>query len=128
MQKKVFIGIQWSAGLMLVIIGIGKLMGFLYVGAVNPAMAAFLAALSATGYLMELVAVVEILAGVAFLLNRYTALMAVVLMPVLINALLAHLFLNPGSIGSALVLLLTLFTIAVMYHHREQYTRILQPK
>lgn len=127
MQKKIFIGIQWLAGLMLVIIGVGKLMGFLSVGAVTPAMAAFLAALSATGYLMELVAFVEILAGVAFLLNRYTALMAVVLMPVLTNAFLAHLFLSPGSIGSALVLVLTLFTLVVMYNHREQYTTILQP-
>jgi len=127
MQKKIFIGIQRIAGLMLVIIGVGKLMGYLYVGAVNPAMAAFLAALSATGYLMELVAVVEILAGAAFLLNRYTALMAVVLMPVLVNALLAHLLLNPGSLGNALVLVLTLFTLAVMYYHREQYTRILKP-
>jgi len=123
MQEKIFIGIQWFAGLMLVIIGVGKLMGFLSVGAVNPAMADFLAALSATGYLMELVAVVEIVAGVAFLLNRYTALMAVVLMPVLINALLAHLFLNPGSIGSALVLLLTLSSDTVYGSRNVQSSR-----
>jgi len=85
---------------MLFMIGVSKLMGFLSVGAVNPATA-------------------------AFLVNRYTALMAAVLMPVLINALLAHLFLNPGGIGSVLVL--TLLAVAVMYNHREHYSRILQP-
>jgi uncharacterized membrane protein YphA (DoxX/SURF4 family) len=125
MQKKVFIGVQLLTGLLLVIVGVNKLRGVLSVGSVNPAMDAFLTALSATGYLMELVAIVEILAGVAFLLNKYTALMAVVLMPVLLNALLAHLFLNPAGAGGPLVLML--FTVGVMYHHREQYTRILQP-
>ena len=124
MQKKIFIGIQVMAGLMLVVFGSNKFFGFISMAPPAPEMGAYMGALFATGYLIKLVAIVEILAGVAFLVNKYAALMAVVLMPVMLNALLAHLFLDPAGMGGALVL--TLLTVAIMYVHREQYTRILQ--
>ncbi|MDH5464785.1 MAG: hypothetical protein OEW60_04090 [Thiovulaceae bacterium] len=125
MQKKIFIGIQVLAGLMLVVFGSNKFFGFISMAPPAPEMGAFVGALFSTGYMKELVAVIEILAGVAFLANKYAALLAVVLMPVMLNALLAHLFLDPAGMGGALVL--TLLTVGVMYTHREQYTRILQP-
>ena len=124
MQKKIFIGLQVVAGLMLVIFGANKFIGFMSMPPPPAEMGAFMGALFGTGYLMKIVAVVEILAGVAFLVNKYAALMAVVLMPVMLNALLAHLFLDPAGMGGALVL--TVLTIVIMYIHREQYSRILQ--
>jgi len=46
-------------------------------------------------YAMELVGVVEIAAGFAFISNKFGALMALILMSVSINEVLFHLFLNP---------------------------------
>jgi len=126
MQEKITMAIQIIAGLMLVLFGLNKFLHFIPMTAPAPEMGAFMKALFATGYLMTIVAVIEIAAGIAFLLNRCAAFMAVVLMPVMVNAFLAHLFLDPTGIGGALML--TLFTIIVMIRHKEAYRALLQAK
>lgn len=124
MQTKIYMAVQIIAGLMLVVFGLNKFLGFLSMAAPSAEMGAFVGALFATGYLMKIVAVIEIVAGVAFLLNRYAALMAVVLMPVMLNAFLAHLFLDPAGMGGALML--TLFTIIIMVRHKDAYSVMLR--
>jgi len=113
------------AGLMLVVFGSNKFLGFIEMQPGSLEMGAFMMALFQSGYLMKLVAVVEVLAGIAFLLNKYTALMAVVLMPVMLNAFLAHLFLDIGGIGGATVLLA--FIIVIMINNADRYRNILRP-
>ena len=65
------------------------------------------------------------LAGLSFLANKYTALMAVVLLPVMLNAFLAHLFLDPAGIGGAAVLVV--FTILIMIENKAAYKELLKP-
>ena len=123
-KTKIFSGVQILAGLMLVVFGANKFLHFIPMGAPAPAMGAFMGALFGVGYLMSLVAVIEIAAGLSFLSNKFAPLMSVVLMPVMLNAFLAHLFLDPSGIGGALVL--TLFTIIIMIRHREAYRLLLR--
>ncbi len=125
MKDKIFLSIQILAGLMLVMFGLNKFLNFIPMPPAPETMGAFMGALFATGYFMKLVAVVEIVAGVAFLANKFAPLMAVVLMPVMINATLAHLFLDPAGIGGAAML--TLFTVLVMIRHKEAYSALLKP-
>jgi putative oxidoreductase len=125
MKSKLFLSVRMLAGLMLVVFGSNKFFGFLDMQPGSLEMGAFMMALFKSGYLMQLVAAVEIAAGVSFIVNRYTALMAVVLMPVMLNAFLAHLFLDPAGIAGATVLLA--FTITIMYHNKERYRAILRP-
>lgn len=125
MQTRILYAVQLLAGLMLVVFGSNKFFGFISMPPPPAEMGAFMTALFTTGYLMTLVAVIEILTGLAFLLNKFVPLMAVILMPVLVNALLAHLFLAPAGIGAALML--TVFTILVMYQHRSAYSDLLRP-
>lgn len=120
MKTKIFTGVQLLAGLMLVVFGANKFLHFIPMGAPAVEMGAFMGALFGVGYLMTLVAIIEISAGLAFLSNKFAPLMAVVLMPVMLNAFLAHLFLDPAGIGGALVL--TLFTVIIMIRHKEAYT------
>ena len=117
-------GVQLLAGLMLVVFGSNKFLGFIEMQPGSVAMGAFMMALFQSGYLMKLVAVVEIVAGLSFLLNKYAALMAVVLLPVMLNAFLAHLFLDPGGIGGATVLLV--FTVIIMMRNKDRYRDIMK--
>lgn len=126
MKNKVFLGIQILSGLMLVMFGLNKFLNFIPMPPPSAEMGVFMGALFGTGYFMKLVAVVEIVAGLSFITNKFTALMAVVLMPVMVNATLAHLFLDPSGIGGAAML--TLFTIIVMVHHKDAYSKLLSSK
>ena len=124
MSTKVLMAVQIIAGLMLIVFGSNKFFGFLSMPPPAAEMGAFLGALFSTGYLLKVIAVVEIAAGLAFVLNKYVALMAVVLMPVMLNAFLAHLFLDPSGIGAAA--LIVVLTIIIMVGHKERYHAILQ--
>ena len=72
---------------------------------------------------MTLVAIVEIVAGLSLLLNKYAALMMVVLMSVSINAVLYHLTLDSGSVVMALVLLA--LNITMLYLYKANYKGLL---
>jgi len=124
MPTKVLMAAQVVAGIMLIVFGSNKFFGFLSMAAPAAEMGAFLGALFATGYMFKIIAIVEILAGLAFVLNRCVALMAVVLMPVMLNAFLAHLFLDPSGIGGASILLV--LTVVIMYGHKDRYRDILR--
>ena len=54
----------------------------------------FMGALVESGYLMQAVAMVEIVTGIMLLINRFQPLALVILFPVLLNAFWFHLFLD----------------------------------
>ena len=124
MKTKILMGIQVLAGLMLVIFGANKFLQFMSMPPPPEAMMAFMSALFATEYMFPLIAVIEIVAGLAFLANKYASLAALVVLPVMVNALLAHLFLDPSGLGGALML--TVFIILVMIRHKEDYSSVLK--
>lgn len=68
---------------------------------------------------MDLVAIVEIIAGISLIFNKYGALLALILMSVSINAVLFHATLEPGSIPGALVLLA--LNIIVLFGYKDKY-------
>lgn len=59
-----------------------------------------------------LVAIVEVVAGLALIFIKYGALMAVILLSISVNAVLFHLTLDPGIGGAAVLVILN---IAVLY-------------
>lgn len=73
---------------------------------------------------LELVAIVEIVAGIALIFNKFGALLALILMSVSINAVLFHAVLDPGNIYGALVLII--LNIAVLYGYKDKYKDLLQ--
>ena len=72
---------------------------------------------------MTLVAIVEIAAGLSLLLNKYVALMMVILMSVSVNAVLYHLALDSGSVIMAIALLV--LNIAMLYLYKDKYKGLL---
>jgi hypothetical protein len=76
------------------------------------------------GYGMTIVAIVEIVAGILIATNKYRALALVILFPIVLNALLFHVFLDPENMLPAiLVVAMNLF---LMYSSREKYAPLFQ--
>ena len=110
-------------GLMLLIFGLNKFFNFLPApeGMSADAGAYFGALTSAK--VITLVAVVEVLAWLALILNKFGALMALVLMSVSVNAVLFHATLDPGNIVPAIALLV--LNIVVLYGYKDKYKELL---
>jgi hypothetical protein len=71
-------------------------------------------ALGASGYMIPLIAVVEIVCGVAFVAGRYVALAAALLAPIALNIVLFHLMLDiSGSAPGLFVGLADVYLLAV---------------
>lgn len=124
MKEKVVFGLQLLAGLMLVVFGLNKFLHFISHPPMPEAMGMYMGALAKSGFIFPIVAVIEIIAGIAFLSNKYVSLMAVVLMPVMVNAFLAHLFLDPAGIGGSAFLMIVL--IVIMLKNKDRYSEILK--
>lgn len=77
----------------------------------------------ATGYLMPLVKVLELICGVLFVSGFYVALANIVILPISINVFLFHAFLGPETIGMGAALLLG--NIFLIYAYRDRYTAVL---
>lgn len=77
---------------------------------------------AATVYLMPLVKALELICGLLFLSGFYTALAAIVILPISVNAFLFHAFLAPESIAMAAVLLAG--NLFLIYTQRHKYAAI----
>lgn len=83
----------------------------------------FVEGLFASGYLMLVVKVVELLVGIALITNRFVPLALVVIFPITINIVLFHVFLAPDNLVMPLFLLFANLFLAVRY--KDSYKHIL---
>ncbi|MDG2448895.1 MAG: hypothetical protein P8M34_04635, partial [Saprospiraceae bacterium] len=121
MEKAKFI-ISILLGLLLVIFGLNKFLQFMPLPPLPEAAAEFMGALIKSGYIMVIVAIVEIICGLLLLLNKYQSLALIVIFPVLLNAFLFHLFLDIGGIGGAVIAIT--MNIFLLIQNKEVYNQI----
>ena len=122
MNAKVVLVLRIVFGLFLITFGLNKFLQFMPMGEMGEAAGNFFGALMSTKTLM-LVAIVEIVAGLSLLLNKYAALMMLILMSISINAVLFHATLEPGSIPGAIVLLV--LNVVMLYAYKDKYKDLL---
>lgn len=123
MNSKVFMVLRIILALMLLVFGLNKFFGYLDPPpGMSEAAGAYFGAL-ASAKVITLIAIVEVISGLALLFNKYGALMAVILMSVSVNAVLFHTMLDPGNIGPALALLI--LNIVVLYGYKDRYKDLL---
>lgn len=123
MNSKVFMVLRILLGLFVLVFGLNKFFNFMPMEAPTGDAGAYFGALMNTKTL-TLVAIVEVLAGLALIFNKFGALMAVILMSVSVNAFLFHATLDPGNIAGAVILIL--LNIAVLFGYKDRYKDILR--
>ncbi|MFT5627137.1 MAG: putative oxidoreductase [Glaciecola sp.] len=123
MNSKVFLVLRILLGLFVLVFGLNKFIEFLPApeGMSEDAMTYFGALVNSKT--MVLVAILEIVAGLALILNKFGALLALILMSVSVNAVLFHAVLDPGNIAGALVLLVLNITVIIGY--KDKYNALL---
>jgi uncharacterized membrane protein YphA (DoxX/SURF4 family) len=124
MNSKVFMVIRIILGLMLLVFGLNKFLNFLPAPeGMSEEAGAYFGALMSAKVIPYLVGIVEILSGLAFVLNKFGALMALILMSVSVNIVLFHITLDPEGIGPGLAILI--LNILVLYGYKDKYKDLL---
>lgn len=122
MNSKVFMVLRILLGAFVLVFGVNKFADFLPMPELSGDASAYFGALK-TSKTMLLVGIIEIVAGLTLILNKYGALLAIILMSVSVNAFLFHAVLDPGGIGGAAVLII--LNIAVLYGYKDKYKELL---
>ncbi len=125
--------IRIFTGILFIIIGVSKLN--LLPNATNsphlftPEGFAFIQAIVSNGYMFSVIGVFLILCGIAFVMNRYVALAAVILVPITLNFALFHVFLGLREFSlrefiSYVPLVLNLY---IIHREKSKYASLLKP-
>lgn len=122
MNSKVVLVLRIVFGLAILFFGSNKLFGFMDPPPPPEAAMGYWAALM-TSKTMTVVAIVEVAAGLSLLLNKYGALMMLILMSVSVNAVLYHVTMDQAGIpmGGALLVL----NIVMLYVYKDKYKDLL---
>lgn len=120
MKKKILFIISLLFGLLFINGGLNKFFNYMPVPEDMPEnMVKLMAAFMTITWLMPLIAVVEIVGGVLVITNKYRALGAIIIFPVMIGILLTHIINAPSGLPMALVLFAV--NLWMIYENREKY-------
>ena len=124
MQKAVPIA-RILLGLIFVVFSANYVLKFIPVET-NEAGGAFLGALSATGYMLPTVKLVEFAAGVMLLAGVLVPLALLLLAPIVVNITFFHLFLDPA--GMPVTILVLVLQIFLAWSYRGSFRNVLAMK
>ena len=120
MKKKILFGVSLLFGLMFINSGLNKFFHYMPMPKDMPEnMMKLMGAMMEIGWLFPLVAVAEIVGGILFITNKFRALGAIIIFPVLVGVLLTHILVAPSGLPMALVLLG--IEIWIIIENREKY-------
>ena len=81
-------------------------------------------AFTTIGWLLPLVGIVEIIAGLLFIIPKMRALGAVMMLPIMVGIVLTHIVNIPDGLPMAIVLML--INLWVLFENREKYAHIIK--
>jgi uncharacterized membrane protein YphA (DoxX/SURF4 family) len=105
MKKKILLVASILLGLMFINAGLNKFFNYMPMPKDMPekmmkAMGAFME----IGWLLPLIAVAEIVGGILFMTNKFRALGAIIILPIMVGIILTHIFIDPSGLPIALPL------------------------
>lgn len=111
-------------GIILLVFGANKFFGFIPLPELPEQANNFMTSLGATGYVLKIVGVLEIVIGALLLMKKWVAFALTLLAPISINILLFHLFLDVNGIGGAL--LVAILNGILIYKYWTHYKSLFQ--
>lgn len=120
MKKKILLIVSILFGLIFLNSGLNKFFQYMPMPENMPEnMTKLMSAFMEIGWLLPLVAVAEIVGGILFMTNKYRALGAIIIFPIIIGILLTHIVNVPSGLPLAIVLLA--INLWVIFENREKY-------
>jgi putative oxidoreductase len=120
MKKKILFGVSLLFGLLFINSGLNKFFNYMPMPKDMPEnMMKVMGAFMEIGWVFPLIAVAEITGGILFITNKFRALGAIILFPVLVGILLTHILIAPSGLPLAIVLLG--IELWVIVENREKY-------
>lgn len=120
MKNKILLGVSILFGLMFINAGLNKFLNYIPVPKDMPEnMVKLMTAFTEIGWLIPLVAIVEIIGGILFITNKFRALGAIIIFPVMLGILLIHIINEPSGLPIAIVLFA--INIWVIIENRAKY-------
>jgi uncharacterized membrane protein YphA (DoxX/SURF4 family) len=120
MKKKILFGVCLLVGLIFINSGLNKFFNYMPMPKDIPEkMLKVMGAFMEIGWLFPLIAVAEVTGGILFITNKFRALGAIILFPVLVGILLTHILIAPSGLPLAIVLVG--IEIWVIIENREKY-------
>ena len=124
MSDKLVLAARLLLGLVFVIFGLNGFLHFIPMPPMPVEAMAFMSGLMKSGYMIPLIKIVEIIAGLFILTGMYLPLGLVLLAPIVINILLFHLVLAPDGLGMALVI--TILHLYLAYANKDKFAELLK--
>ena len=120
MKNKILFVVSLLFGLMFINAGLNKFFNYMPMPKDMPeSTMKVMTAFNDIGWLIPLVGVVEIIGGILFITNKYRALGAIIILPVMVGILFTNIFNAPEGLPIALVL--TLINIWAILDNRAKY-------
>ena len=82
--------------------------------------------LAASGYLMPLIKVIELICALSFISGRFVALSTVIIFPISVNIFLFHFFLAPEGLPTVVFVLLANLFLA--FYYKTNYRQLIVAK
>ena len=122
MNSKVTLALRIILGLILIIFGANKFLGFMPSPELPEAAGNFMGALANTGYMFPLIGAVEVIVGLLLILNKWVPFALILLAPVAVNMVLFHLKLAPAGIAPAA--LVTILNAVLIYVNWDKFKQL----
>ncbi len=124
MKNKILFAASLLFGLMFINSGLNKFFHYMPMPKDMPESAINLfTAFMSIGWLMPLIAVVEIIGGLLFILPKYRAIAALMIFPILVGIVLTHIVNIPSGLPMAIALMG--IELWVIFENRQKYLSIL---
>jgi len=111
-------------GVSLLIFGANKFIAFIPIFDMAPAAANFMESLNSTGYVLYVVACLEIVIGILLLFKKWVPFALILLAPIAVNILLFHLFLDVS--GALVAVFMVTITGVLIYKYWKSYSSLFQ--
>jgi len=114
-MSKTAIAVRSILGLLFIVFGLNGFLGFIPTPAPSEEAGNLLGAMAQSGYFFPVLKIIEIVAGVMLLANRFVPLAIVLLAAIIFNIFTLHLFLAPTAIGMSVILMAAISFLIYSY-------------
>lgn len=117
-------------GLLLILMGTNKFLGYIPAPEMTGAGQIFLGSLANTGYMIPFIAFTEIIAGALLMFASTAPFATLLLAPLSLNILMFHAFLDPAGIGAGIFVFAANIILGINYfdYYRPIFAKMLTEK